>query len=56
MGECVVLFLVGLFLFFWSYIFGRVILLLFQIVVAVVPDHMCCKCLCCIAAIAILIW
>ena len=56
MGECVVLFLVGLFLVFYSCIFGIAILLLFQMIVWGVLSHVCCICLCDIVAIAILVW
>ena len=51
MGECVVIFLLGLFLVCENDIFRITILPPFQMVVGVVLGRMFCRCLCCIVAI-----
>ena len=56
MGECVVIFLMGLFLVCESGIFGIAILPPFRMVVGVVLGRMFCRCLCCIVATTILVW
>ena len=55
MGECVVIFLMGLFLVCESGIFDTAILPLFRMVVGVVLGRMFCRCLCCIVSTAIVV-
>ena len=55
MGECVVIFLLGLSLVCESGIFGTTILPPFQMVVGVVLSRVSCRYLCCIVATTILV-
>ena len=56
MGECLVIFLMDLFLVCGSDIFDTVILPLFRMFVGVGLGRMFCRYLCCIVVITILVW